>query len=534
MQTVSPSQSQVPAVRWANSVYAWLERLSRRKLLLCVLAMVLPMAARLILLPRIPIPKPFVSDEFAYLLSAETFASGRLANPPHPMWQHFETLHQLMQPTYASKYPPGQALSLAIGIKFFGHPWFGVWLVYGLFGACLCWMLLNWVPPVYALLGTVITLIRISILGYWMNSYWGGALAACAGCLLLGTLPRMARGPLRSKDAALAALAVALLANTRPYEGLVLAAGAAIVLVIWRSARRYTLASLLAWRSAVPFLLVLAAVALLDGYYNFRVTGDPLQLPYQVYFKQYQIAPPWILLPEREPPVFRHADLENTWKEQAWEYRENKTHPRQNIQVTYSIFKFFCPALYFFPIVVGLFVSRSPRLWAASGIYCLTWAALLLEGNKAPHYIAASVALLPLIVVYGFRCLRVIGGVYGPLLVLTLFGLIVLEGRASEHGYSFETRGRDAVSNRMAVLDKLKNEPGAQLILVRYSPDHVDKSDGCVYNAADIDASRVVWALDMGSAKNQELVNYYQGSRKIWLYQPDKDPSELVPYTENP
>jgi hypothetical protein len=55
-------------------------------------------------------------------------------------------------------------------------------------------------------------------------------------------------------------------------------------------------------------------------------------------------------------------------------------------------------------------------------------------------------------------------------------------------------------------------------------------SDECVYNSADIDASQIVWARDMGEEKNLELVDYYRGSRKIWLYQPDTDPTALIPY----
>jgi hypothetical protein len=71
---------------------------------------------------------------------------------------------------------------------------------------------------------------------------------------------------------------------------------------------------------------------------------------------------------------------------------------------------------------------------------------------------------------------------------------------------------------------------GGHLILVRYSAGHIDKSDECVYNSADIDAAKVVWAQDMGQAKNRELIDYYKGSRRTWLYQPDVDPPKLTPY----
>ena len=517
---------------YANQAFVWLERVSRRKTVMCLLVMAMTMAIRIALLPRIPIPQPYVPDEFSYLLGAETFASGRLTNPPHPMWVHFETLNELMRPTYMSMYPPGQALFLAMGWKLLGHPWFGVWISFGLFGACLCWMLQNWVPPVYAVLGTAVTLTNISLLGYWMNSYWGGAVAASAGCLLLGALPRLARR-VKSKDVVLAAISLVILANTRPYEGLVISAVAFLALLFLRTRQQRSLAELLSLRCVIPLLLVCGAGALLDGYYNYRVTGNAFLMPYAVYFRDYRSAPPWIIFSARKPPVYRHVALENSWEDDLEHFRKVRSNPLLALTESVQVFNFYCSSLFLFPIALGILLSGSYRLWTAAAICFCVWCGFLIEYVKFPHYIAGSVGLFPLLAVYGFRLLRVIGRSYGPVLVLALATLLCIQGalrRGQERGHVWETRDANFMSLRMIAMRQAMKQGGRHLILVRYSADHIDKANECVYNGADIDASQIVWAVDMGEAKNRELVNYYRGSRKIWLYQPDADPTTLIPY----
>jgi len=50
-----------------------------------------------------------------------------------------------------------------------------------------------------------------------------------------------------------------------------------------------------------------------------------------------------------------------------------------------------------------------------------------------------------------------------------------------------------------------------------------------VYNGAEIDTAKVLWARELDAAQNAKLFAYYK-DRQIWLVEPDLDNSEVVPY----
>ena len=217
---------------WFDRIEARLGGLARRRGLAVLVIGASTLLLRIAVLPVEPIPNPSVHDEFSYLLQADTFAHGRLTNPTPAMWVHFETFHEIFQPTYCSKFFPGQGLFLALGKVVFGHPFWGVWLTSGLMCAAITWMLQGWFPAEWAFLGGALALLRFGVFGYWANSYWGGNVAAIGGALVLGALPRL-KSSVGWQDATSMGVGLALLADSRPWEGLVLSLPVAVMLFWW-------------------------------------------------------------------------------------------------------------------------------------------------------------------------------------------------------------------------------------------------------------------------------------------------------------
>lgn len=597
-----------PRTGWGEPAFAWAERkfvaFARHRTLAILVIGVAAILARVALLPWLHVPQPKVHDEFSYLLAGDTFAHGRLANPPHPLWMFFDTFHVIQHPTYASMYPPAQGMALAVG-QLLGQPWIGVVLSVAAMCMAFVWMLQGWLPPEWALLGGVLVWTRFGIFSYWMNSYWGGAVAATGAALVLGALPRIWEQR-RARDAMIFGLGAGILAISRPLEGAIFFVpfGAAI---LWWAARLGDPArAAAAKRVVLPIAAVLACAGAFVGYYNWRVTGSPVRFPH--FIEQREITTAIFLWQHDKPPIsyanpqfddFYHNFLPSLYQASwpaavgQWWYKST------------DFWEFFLGPALSLPFLALPWLLKDPRNRLLLFQVALSALGLWVVVYYHAHYAAPLMATVFVLLVQGLRLLRrfrflgspigvgltrlivlfsvLIGADYfaqsivaqpsalfewsrrhsllalaAPLLVLLLlrvgFSLArrpVAPWRAHLSGvcefllviaivlqlcemqrnlYADAFPYVDDVNEpfRKPVEQQLAALPGEHLVLVRYSKDH-NPGEEYVYNEANIDHAKTVWAREIPGMDLKPLFDYFR-NRDVWLYEPDKDNEGVSPY----
>ena len=517
-------------------------------------------------------PEPRVQDEFSYLLAADTFAHGRLANPTPPAWPALQSFHVLLVPTYASKYPPGQGLALAAGQVTAGLPIAGGWLATAALVAAAGWAAAGLLPPAWAVGTAVLVALHPQVIE-WSQTYWGGEVAATGGALVLGGWARLTKSPgqastdidaraatgrtvretqpqrheaghegqksrgeeaeagppsarlplrvlrvpfapswssARTSDgrtpasvigrqsrvpSALLGVGLGVLLNSRPYEG---AAFAAVVVLDLLRQRP---------RSLLPAAVALLPIVAWTGVYNASVTGRPWRLPYLAYEDQYAAAPPLLFASPRPVPPRIPASM-RAYAEQVELPHDLAQRTVHGFATTAAGKVWFLatatlPSPWLWPLaaLAARAAWRDRRLRVVAAALIATLLATLASNWTRTQYVAPATAAAAVLLAAGAA------GVARPLWAAAVVATALLPFGPVPPGPRFQ---RDQL---VAALDQ---EPGRQLVLVRYGPDH-RPDDEWVYNTADPPSAKVVWARDgddTGVTADQVRAAY--PGRAIW------------------
>ena len=447
------------------------------------------------------------ADDFGYLLTADTFLHGRLTNPPLPLSAHFDSLYALQRPTYAAVYLPGNGLVLALGRLLSGRDIVGMQIATMLAAVALFWALRGWISDGWAFLVGCLAAVHPT-LAAWSNSLHGGALTAFGGALMAGAVGRLRREPKVIDGVAFGAGAV-LLAWTRLYEGFVVAAALTILLFVFR---RRGLS-----KPAAAALIVIAAGVGFLMYFDVRVTGHPLKTPYVAYNERYLSAPNFIWERAGIMPRYDHPDFAFIYRHFRSYYFRNRV-PAEFLRTVYAeTVAHLCTAiprvrtgagdslwlLEILPFAAFLLAAFRDRAAAAiAAALAVAWLSLLaITWFTQPHYAAPSAGLFAVAIGIGFMTLDrwpfgewLARAAYVAMLVVALIAMIS----------SWRPNG---VSDRTRMAETMTRRSGPHLVLV---------SENCyfyVFNGAEIDAQRIVWARDLGD--NADLLRYY-ADRSVW------------------
>jgi hypothetical protein len=449
------------------------------------------LALSLILFARSGARLPSIEDDYAHLLVADTLRHGRLANPVHPMWEHFETMLVIQKPHYASEYPPGLGIVLAL----FPLPIAGMWLATALAVAAVTWAAGALLPPKWAALAGVLVAIHPTVTRA-SQIYTSSAVPLLGGALVAGALWRMRSRPSQMLGA-IAAIGVVILANTRQFEGLVLVVALAVTNL--RAFRR-------AW-TAGAVVLILGALG--TGMYNRAVTGSAFELPHALYDRAFN---PWPNFAWEKPrPVPQYRNEEMRFRYASWYaglYRRYSFASSVDSKVA-AMLRFVAPQTldglrYLFAIPLVLIGRRKRMRSVIAALLLFLFAPLSIVWILQVHYVAPAGVLAAVLFV---SLLREAAVVRWHALTLALIAVSVIASGVAVADYANKP-AREL--ERRTIEQQLAREPGQHLVLV---PPPVF---GCVYNSAAIDSQRVIWARQFGGDRDAALLRYYS-RRRVWL-----------------
>jgi hypothetical protein len=263
------------------------------------------------------------------------------------------------------------------------------------------------------------------------------------------------------------------------------------------------------------------------AYYNWRLTSNPFLIPHVLNTDTYGGSEAFLWQSLKPPLHYDNAQFEgffNGWVRayyhKSWADAARLTKEKF---IMLGAYFFSRPEWLLLPFVPFLFRDKRIRLLLASLAVGISSILVVIWGH--PHYAAPLVGVVFGLVVQTMRHLntvevggRRLGAIAVRCIVVITFSVTL--DRALGHHLDVDERRTPEIIERAVLTDELKNTAGKHLVIVRYHKDH-DFHMEWVYNGADIDSAKILWARELDAAQNERLFAYFK-DRQIWLIQPDE------------
>jgi hypothetical protein len=329
----------------------------------------------------------------------------------------------------------------------------------------------------------------------------------------------------------------------------------------------------------------LLATGAFMAYYNWRVTGNPLLPPFVLNQRTYFRGQPVFIWQKKLPPTYTSNPQFDSYFNIFPEGFDGSFHGLMFVTwkkfVKFRDFFLFTETALLVPLLALPWLLRRGKSWLPIAAAILCCAIMGLVVWQAPYYALPVASTLPMIGLLWllrdedvrFLVIELIVAFLGLLMVIAFIEhyaapltavFFVLLMQSIRYLRSWQHRGRpvgiglsrvvivfvvgmfpvlvaQAIRNpdsvppftpqwgraRAGIESQLERAPGQQLVIVRYSPQH-SWVEEVVYNLADIDHSKVVWARENPGIDMRPLLSYFS-NRHVWLLQPDVS-WQLTPY----
>jgi hypothetical protein len=273
---------------------------------------------------------------------------------------------------------------------------------------------------------------------------------------------------------------------------------------------------------------ILLPVAAWMAYYNYRVTGHPLRMPYVEHEQQYVVWSQLLWNAQPKPvPTYSSSALRDFWTIADNDQKQfARNHPiKAHLSDLRQMGGFFLG----WPLIVCAIAFARPLWKDRTARSALLLAAAFYLGaafdvRLFPHYVAPATALAYILAASTLRVVRnawpgsAIERLYASWSLIAVFVLIAALSMP-QNRYLFGDIDYHHKAKHAAIAEQLSKDPGQHLVLVKYGPHH-DLYEELVYNRANIGQSKIIWARSLGPDQDRTLVHFYQ-SRKAWFLEED-------------